>query len=69
MLSLTRREPAMLRVASCGNRGLKDMSLVFADKGLSASLSRLFEYGGVEFGSGKSPANANSYSMSLWRRH
>lgn len=66
MLSLTRREPAILRVISCGNEELETVSLVVLDAGLSASLSRLLEFGGLDFGRGKSPANANSYRMSLW---
>jgi len=67
MLSLTRREPAILRGTSCGMRGLGTVSPVLADAGLSASLSRLAEGDGGEFGSGKSPANANSNNISLYR--
>jgi len=65
MLSLTRRDPAILRVASGESKEI--LSVVLVDAGLSASRSRLFEGDGLEVGRGRSPTNASSKSISLQR--
>jgi hypothetical protein len=66
MLSPIWHELVILRVASSDNDGheIGLGPLVFI---VTASPSELFEYGTVELGSGKSPTNASSYSMSLRR--
>jgi hypothetical protein len=66
ILSLTRSEPIIVRVPSNINEELELESLVLIDIGLSASRSRLFDNGGLEFilGRGESPMNASSYNIS-----
>lgn len=65
MLVVTRLEPAILRGKS-GVKALGELLLVgVAEAGLSASLSLLFDAGGVDFGRGRSPTVASSYKISL----